>query len=81
MSADVFYYPVVARKAHMIDEGAPSSFRELMEEVFGSLPLVLTVQNIDTLRAMSAVGRKKTFEQIIEGIEKFGAIELRVEWL
>jgi hypothetical protein len=80
VSADVYYRPVKPSRFHLVDCGAPSNFKEGMEKAFGCFPLVLDKGHLDSLRAMAVVWQSDALEEVIEGIEKCGAIELFVDW-
>lgn len=52
-----------------------------LEEVFGSMPTTLTIEDIQRLRAMSAlVGGENIYEELAETIESVGDIEISCEW-
>jgi hypothetical protein len=79
MSASLYWEPV-ERKKYSLEQIAPSSFMESLEQVFGRKCPTLGESDIRTLRAMAVASGdsnfKKGYERLADGIEKYGEIEV-----
>jgi hypothetical protein len=86
MSGSVYYVPKGTKK-HGINCSTPSSFKKVVEELFGELPIVLNEEDIPKLSAIAIYQRhegfnkdENTFDEIIKGINKYKEIELDIEY-
>lgn len=83
MGASIMYRPVDPKADRTLDVGAPSSFIEAMERVFGPHPWRLDHASVDTINGMAAVygeARDNPYHQIVDKICELGAIEVWPEW-
>jgi hypothetical protein len=82
MSATILWQPTGGGKS--LNVGSPSSFKDAMERVFGSFPLVLNESALSQLRAMAAVSGSSmagnAYDELAEIIEKHGEVRLWAEY-
>ena len=79
MSASIFWDPIKPANGHVVGVGAPSWFMGCMERAGLKLPVDLTVADLPVLTGLAAAQRddeKNPFQEIIDAIEKHGAINL-----
>ena len=86
MSGSYFYIPRGIAK-HSLPCSAPSSFRELVKEIFGTMPICFSECDLPILKALAIYERhsgsgeeENTFEGIIKGVEKYKEIELDIQY-
>ncbi len=82
VSASLSWEPV-QRKTHPLAIGAPSAFREALTEA--GIDQGMSAADLPALRGIRAgAGResdwREAVDSLIEGIEKYGEIVLRVEY-
>ena len=82
MGASIYYEPV-NRKRHSVNAMAPQSFIKSMERAFGRFPLRLDEAALPKLQGMSAMWtdeKHNPYDDLCEGIHKFGEIEVGAEY-
>jgi hypothetical protein len=81
MSASIYYQPT-KKNRHDVHTGSASAFIEAIERAFGGREAILSDKDIPTLKGMSAMENfsNNPFNDLIEGIEKFGEIKIIVEY-
>jgi hypothetical protein len=84
MSATIYWRPIAKRSGY-IDTHAPSAFMRAIREAFGrEMPARFRGEDIPVLKGMVAVEldkhQRSAYQQMIDEIEKNGAIELWAEY-
>ncbi len=82
MGASIYFEPT-ERKKHDVSAMAPQTFIRAMEKVFGRFPCQLNSGCIPQLAAMSAMhgdAKHNPYQDLINGIEKFGSIQVDAEY-
>lgn len=82
MGANIYFEPT-ERTKHEVSAMAPSSFIKTMEKVFGRFPCELNSGCIPQLAAMAAMhgdDRHNPYQDLINGIEKFGSIQVGADY-
>lgn len=85
MSASILWKPVTPSKTRSLDIWAPQHFMEVMESTFGNPTPLLSHSDLPVLRGMAAVwgekeGQRNPFVDLVNAINKNGAIQLEVEY-
>lgn len=84
MSASIYYRQVKPVSGKLLNTSAPSSFIDSLEKAFGGREPTLTTTEIPILQGMAilwtGMGGKNPYEQLIEGIQKYGEIEIDVQY-
>lgn len=82
MSATILWEPT--GKGKSLDVWSPSVFIAAMEQVFGSLPVILGGNAVDLLRAMSAATSdakmSAVYSDLADAIEAHGEVRLWAEY-
>ena len=57
-----------------------SRYKEQLEKVFGSFPLELSEEHVSRLQTIHSLTDEEAYSDLIEAIEKHGAIEVYGEY-
>ena len=77
MSVSIKYKPTIKQGVYA---GDLSSNVEKLEKVFGTLPVILTNENIRELKTLFAVTDHELYLNLIHAIEKHDEIEVYAEY-
>jgi hypothetical protein len=84
VSANIYATPIKPIEKLDIECWSPSNMMKTCEQVFGEFPVTLSVHDIPKLETLAAItgdgaGKGKPWADIIEKINKFGAIRVWAE--
>jgi len=78
MSANIYWIPT--NKGGDIKTSIPSSFIKSIEDTFGKFPIKLNNRDVDILQGMFNASKERSYEQIIELIEKYSEILIETRY-
>lgn len=80
MGQNIYWEPIQNNRS-CLPTMAPSSFRGIIERVFGSLPVRLNDSELSKLEALreAITQENDSFTELIEAISRHGSIEISAE--
>jgi len=88
VSGNLYYEKTIGKKKNIYCS-TPSTLRQIIEGIFGELPLRLGANNLDILIALSIYhkymecnisNKENPFRDIVDAIEKYDEIEIDMEY-
>ena len=76
MSATIYYRKLDKADPHLKTVGSPSTFIEVIQELFGDLPCTLTRADVLILRGAEAARKGIGFKELADIIESVGPVEI-----